>query len=111
MAYTNVPSGWKLKKVTASGAVLSAGNQFGGIMQPTTGTTTTVTVYDDTSAVAGNLIIATTATLTAGQFVDCTGGVVTITAARGIGEGIQLNNGLYITVGGTGSPVFWVLYK
>lgn len=111
MAYTNVPSGWKLKKVTATGAVLSPGNQFGGVMMPTAGTTTTLTVYDDVTAAAGNLIIATTATLTAGQFVDPTGGVVTITAARALGEGIQLANGLYLTVGGTGSPVFWVLYK
>lgn len=104
-------AGWKLRKVTASGNCLAAGEMFGGIMMPTAGTTTTLTAYDDTTAVAANLIIATTATLTAGQFVDCTGGVVTITASRGLGDGINLTRGLYLTVGGTGSPVFWVLYK
>jgi hypothetical protein len=112
MARSTIPSGWRLKKVTATGQWLNAGEIFGGLMHPTTGTTTTVALYDDTSAAAGSLIIATTATLTAGQFVDPTGGVVTITAARGIGpDGLRMNLGLWGVVGGTGSPVFWVLYK
>lgn len=111
MALTNANTGWKLKKITATGQALAAGEIFGGVMHPTTGTTTTLTAYDDTSAVAANLIIATTATLTAGQFVCCTGGVVTITASRDLSEGIQMARGLWLVVGGTGSPVFWVLYK
>lgn len=111
MAQTNANTGWKLKKITATGQALAAGDVFGGVMHPTTGTTTTLTAYDDTSAVAGNLIIATTATLTAGQFVGCTGGVVTITASRDLSDGIQMARGLWLVVGGTGSPVFWVLYK
>ena len=111
MALTNIPAGWKIKKVTASGAVLGAGQIYGGMMMPTAGTSTTVTVYDDTSAVAANLIVPTSAALTAGQYVSPTGGVVPLTAAGPVADGIQLNLGLYVTVGGTGSPVFWVLYK
>ena len=113
MAYTTQGNGgWKLKKITATGQALNAGEIFGGLMHPTTGTTTTVALYDDTSAAAANLIIPTTATLTAGQFVDPTGGVVTVSTARGIGpDGIRMNLGLWIVVSGTGSPVFWVLYK
>lgn len=111
MAYTNVPSGWKTKKVTASGQVLGAGAIYGGIMMPIAGTSSTVTVYDDTSAVAANTLTPTTAALTAGQFVSPTSGVVPITANAGLADGLVLNLGLYITVGGTGSPTFLVLYK
>lgn len=112
MAYTNQMSGWKLKKVTATGQWLNAGEVFGGLMHPTTGTTTTVALYDDTSAAAANLIVPTSATLTAGQFVDPTGAVVAVSAARGIGpDGLRMNIGLWGVIGGTGSPVFWVLYK
>lgn len=110
MAQTN-SSGWKLKKVTATGTVLAKGEVFGGILMPTAGTTTTITAYDDTSAVAGNLLIATTAVLTAGQFVDPTGGVVAITGNRSLSDGILMARGLHVAVGGTGSPVFWVLFK
>ena len=111
MAYTNTPAGWKIKKVTASGIALGPGDIFGGVMMPTAGTSTTLTAYNDQSAVAANLIIATTAALTAGQFVDSTGGVIPVTSARSPAEGLFLSGGLYLTVGGTGSPVFWVLYK
>ena len=111
MALTNTPSGWKLKKVTATGQVLGAGQVFGGAMHPTTGTTTTLALYDDTSAAAGSLLVPTTATLTAGQFVSPTGGVVPVTANAGLGDGLVMNIGLWAVVGGTGSPVFWVLYK
>lgn len=104
-------SGWKLKKVTATGAVLGPGAVFGGIMMPIAGTTSTVTVYDDTAANAAQTIIPTTAALTAGQFVSPTAGVVPVTANAGLGEGLYLNLGLYVTVGGTGSPTFLVLYK
>lgn len=111
MARTTPPSGWKLKKVTATGQALGAGQVFGGLMMPTAGTSTTVALYDDTSAAAGSLIVPTTASLTAGQFVSPTGGVVPVTANAGLGDGLVLNIGLWVVVGGTGSPVFWVLYK
>jgi hypothetical protein len=113
MGYTSgiVPSGWKLKKVTATGQALGAGDVFGGIMMPTAGTSTTVALYDDTSAAAGSLIVATTATLTAGQFVSPSAGVVPITASAALADGLVMNKGLWMVVGGTGSPVFWVLYK
>lgn len=113
MAYTNVPFGWKKVKVTATGNVtqIGPGNVFGGILMSVAGTTSTVTVYDDTTAAAGNLFIATTAALTAGQYVSPTGGVVAVTGSGPADEGITLTTGLYITVGGSGSPTFWVLYK
>ena len=111
MAYTNIASGWKIKKVTATGQALGAGDIFGGLMMPTAGTTTTVACYDDTSAAAGSLFIPTTATLTAGQFVSPTAGVIPVTAAASMADGIVMSKGLWVVVGGTGSPVFWVLYK
>jgi hypothetical protein len=104
-------NGFKKRKVTASGIAGYAGEVFGGIMVPVVGTTTTITAYDDTSAVAGNLLFPATATLTAGQYVTPVGGVVPITADKALGGGLLLDIGLYLTVGGTGSPSMWVLYK
>lgn len=111
MALTNTQLGWKLKKVTATGQALSKGEVFGGIMCGTVGTSTTIAAYDDTSAAAANLLFPATATLTAGQFINCTAGVVPITAARDLSDGIVMNTGLWLVFGGTGSPIFWVLYK
>lgn len=106
-------SGWKMVKVTATGAVpkLKAGSVYGGTYMPTAGTTTTLTAYDDTTNGAANLLHPASATLTAGQYVGPMGGVSPITVAAPIGDGVQLKTGLYLTVGGTGSPAFWVLYK
>lgn len=105
--------GWKKVKVTATGIVakLKAGMIFGGIYMPTAGTTTTLTAYDAASADAAKLLYPATATLTAGQYVGPMGGVSPITVAAPWGDGLALETGLYLTVGGTGSPVFWVLYK
>jgi hypothetical protein len=49
--------------------------------------------------------------LTAGQYVNPFGSVNPITSAPPIIDGVKLDKGLYVTVGGTGSPVFWALYK
>lgn len=105
--------GWRRVKVTATGIVpgLKAGDIYGGAYMPTAGTTTTLTAYDDTTNGAANLLHPATATLTAGQYVGAMGGVSPITVAAPIADGIVLQTGLYLTVGGTGSPVFWVLYK
>lgn len=111
MAYTSAQLGWKLKKVTATGQALGKGEVFGGIMVPVIGTSTTITAYDDTSAAAGSMLFPATATLTAGQFVHCVAGVVPVTAGKDLADGIIMNIGLWLVVGGTGSPVFWVLYK
>ena len=113
MGYTSgaIPSGWRIRKVTATGQALGAGEIFGGLMMPTAGTSTTVACYDDTSAAAGSLFIPTSATLTAGQFVSPTGGVIPITATGAIADGLVMSKGLWVVIGGTGSPVFWVLYK
>ena len=108
---------WKKKKVTATGAVsgIGVGNIYGGIVTQVVGTTTTLTVYDDTAATAGYLITPVTATATtniAGAFTPCIGSSVSaLTAVPAITAGIELERGLYITVGGTGSPAFWVLYQ
>lgn len=104
---------WKKVKVTATGAVadIGPGTVFGGIMMPVAGTSTTLTMYDAGSAVAANLLFPTTATLTAGQFVSPFGGVGAITVNNQAQAGMILTTGLYLTVGGTGSPSFWVLYR
>jgi len=108
---------WKKVRVTATGVVpgVGRGNTYGGIITQTVGTTTTLTVYDAASAVATSLITPVTATATtniAGAFVPAIGSSVSaLTAVPPISDGIELDVGLYITVGGTGSPAFWVLYK
>ena len=106
---------WRKLKVTASGTILGRGNIYGGIVTQVVGTTTTLTVYDDTTAVAGNLITPVTATGTtniAGAYTPAIGSSVSsLTAVPNMDFGIELERGLYITIGGTGSPAFWVLYK
>lgn len=108
---------WKKIKVTATGAVpnLGRGNIYGGIVTQVVGTSTTLTIYDDTTAVAGNLITPVTNTATtnvAGAFTGPIGSSVSaLTAVPYIDAGIELERGLYITIGGTGSPAFWVLYQ
>ena len=108
---------WKKVRITATGIVpnLVRGNTYGGIVTQAVGTTTTLTVYDDTSAVAASLITPVTATATtniAGAFTPAIGSSVSsLTAVPPMGDGIEIERGLYVTIGGTGSPAFWVLYK
>jgi hypothetical protein len=105
--------GWKKVKVTASGVVnkVKPGAIYGGAVMVTAGTSTTLLAYDDTTAGAGNELHPVTTTLTAGQAVGPLGGVGAVTVVSPISEGVRLDRGLYLTIGGTGSPVFWVLYK
>ncbi len=108
---------WKKVRITATGVVpnLGRGNTYGGIITQAVGTSTTLTVYDDTSAVTASLITPVTATGTtnvAGAFTGPIGSSVSaLTAVPPMDAGIVLDKGLYVTVGGTGSPTFWVLYK
>lgn len=108
---------WKKLRVTATGAVagIGKGNIYGGIVTQVVGTTTTLTVYDDTTAVAASVINPVTATATtniAGAYTPCVGSSVSaLTAVPPLETGIELERGLYITIGGTGSPAFWVLYQ
>ena len=108
---------WKKAKVTATGAVsgVGKGNIYGGIVTQVVGTSTTVTVYDDTAATAEYLITPATATATtnvAGAFTPCIGSSVSsLTAPPDMAVGLELERGLYIAIGGTGSPAFWVLYQ
>lgn len=108
---------WNKVKVTATGLVpgVSKGNVYGGIVTQVVGTSTTLTVYDDTTAVAGSLITPVTATATtniAGAYTPAIGSSVSsLTAVPNMDFGITLERGLYITIGGTGSPAFWVLYQ
>jgi hypothetical protein len=108
---------WNKVRITATGVVpnLKAGSVYGGIVTQAVGTTTTLTVYDDTSAVTASLITPVTATATtnvAGAFSGPIGsGVSAITAVPPMNVGLTLERGLYVVIGGTGSPTFWVLYK
>lgn len=102
---------WNKKKVTATGDVgLPPGTLFGGVVMTVAGTSTTLTAYDNTAA-SGDVHFPTTATLTAGQMVGPMGGVSPITVVGPMNWGVLLTKGLYLTVGGSGSPVFWVLYR
>lgn len=105
--------GWKKVKVSATGLVakVKAGSIYGGAFLVTAGTSTTLLAYDDTSAAAANALHPVTATLTAGQMVGPMGGVGPVTVVSPFCEGVRIERGLYLTVGGTGSPAFWVLYK
>jgi hypothetical protein len=113
MAYTNVQSGWKRVKITATGTVtgVGAGNVFGGISCPVVGTTTTIAAYDAITADVPSTLFPATATLTAGQFVSPVGGVSPITVAPALADGVVLSTALHVVFTGTGSPAFWVLYK
>ncbi len=108
---------WRKQRITATGVVpgVGAGNIYGGIVTQVVGTTTTLTVYDAASAVAASLITPVTATATtniAGAFTPCIGSSVSaLTAVPPMETGIELTTGLYVTIGGTGSPAFWVLYQ
>jgi hypothetical protein len=102
------PLAWNKTAVTATGQVLGQGVEFGGAFLSVAGTSTTLTAYDNTSA-AGNPVIPVSATLTVGQFVPPNGGLPVGAALPA--EGVMLTTGLYVTVGGTGSPVFYVLWR
>ena len=108
---------WNKLRVTATGLVsgVGRGNVYGGIITQAVGTSTTIAVYDNTTAVAADLITPVTATATtnvAGAFTPAIGSSVSsLTAVPNMDFGIVLDKGLFITVGGTGSPTFWVLYR
>lgn len=108
---------WRKIKVTATGVVagISAGDVFGGIIAQVAGTSTTITAYDDSAATAANLIIPTTSASTSnvpGAFISPFGGAVgTLNAPPPASDGLVLTTGLYITLGGTGSPAVWVLIR
>ena len=108
---------WSKVKITATGLVpnLGRGNTFGGIITQSIGTLTTLTAYDDIAANAGNLIMpitAAAATNVAGVFTSPFGGANgTLTTCPPVMSGLELERGLYVTIGGTGAPTFYVLYK
>ncbi|OFZ67390.1 MAG: hypothetical protein A2V79_09265 [Betaproteobacteria bacterium RBG_16_56_24] len=107
---------WKKKLVTATGAVndIGPGDVFGGIITQAVGTSTTLTAYDAATAVAADLLLGPTTTANTnvvGAFTSPFGGAGGLaTTAPNAGAGLLLTTGLYITIGGTGSPTFWVLY-
>ena len=110
-------SEWRKLRITATGLVagIGKGNIYGGIITQAVGTSTTLAIYDAVSAVAADLITPVTATGTtniAGAFTPCIGSSVSaLTAIPTLEGGIVLDKGLFITIGGTGSPTFWVLYR
>lgn len=108
---------WNYVRITAGGIVtqVPAGAVYGGIIVQAVGTTTTLTVYDDTSAVAASLITPVTNTTTtniAGAAIGPIGSSVSaLTEIPSLDRGIVLQRGLFITVGGTGAPTFLVLFR
>lgn len=106
-----VQSAWNLLEITATGTVFTNSNktvEFGGAFLAVAGTSTTITAYDNTAA-SGSPIIPTTAALTVGQYVPPFGGLALNISAPA--NGVRLTTGLYITVGGTGSPKIYVLWR
>lgn len=103
------PHAWNLTLVTGTSTVFANKDvEFGGCFLSVAGTSTTVTAYDNTSA-AGNPIIPTTAALTVGQYVPPFGGLALSISAPA--NGVRLNTGLHVVVGGTGSPKVYVLWR
>ena len=108
---------WNKLRITATGLVsgISRGNIYGGIITQAVGTLTDLTVYDNTTAVVADLITPTTASGTtnvAGAFIAPIGSSVSaLTSIPNMDYGIKLDKGLFITIGGTGSPTFWILYR
>lgn len=108
---------WRKVLVTATGTVpgIGKGNIYGGIVTRTVGTTSTVTVYDATAATAAYLITPVTATATtniAGAYTPCIGSSVSaLTAVPPLETGIEVERGIHVVIGGSGSPAFWVLYQ
>jgi hypothetical protein len=107
---------WHKKLLTATGVALGRGQVFGGLVVQVAGTTTTFACYDDAAAAtAANLIVPTTATSTsnvAGVYISPLGGAVgTLTSPPNGGAGIVLENGLWVVIGGTGTPSVWVLFR
>jgi hypothetical protein len=94
---------WSKIRLTASGVAISGPCEFGGVICQVAGTTTTVTVYDATSASANDMVVASTSLAAANDFVAPTKAVG--------GSGLQHKNGIYVTIGGTGSPAVWILYR
>lgn len=105
---------WNKTLVTTSGLVPGipvgpAGVEFGGIQMIVAGTTTTLTVYDNTAA-SGDVTVPTTATLsTAGTFVGPFSNATTNVPAPG--SGVRMTTGIYVSIGGTGSPKFWIYWR
>lgn len=88
--------------ITATGAVvgITAGSVIVAIETIVTGTNSTLTLHDNASAASGTVIMPTVVTST----VNVLGYQRNIAG----GQGALLVNGLYATVGGTGSPTFRV---
>lgn len=86
--------------VTATGAVIDGPCIVYGMETDTAGTSSTLTLYDNASAASGTVVMPAVATGTVN--------VVGYSRAFGAGKGVLCANGLYATVGGTGSPSFRV---
>lgn len=99
---------WNKTLVTASANVFGKGVEFGGAYLSVAGTSTTITAYDAITA-AGDPVIPTTTALAVGQYVPPAGGLALNVAIPA--NGVVLTTGLYITVGGTGSPKIYVLWR
>lgn len=88
--------------VTATGVVIAGPCIFYGIETIATGTSSTLTLHNNASAASGTVIMPAVAT----------GTVNVVGYQRGAigngGAGVLCSNGLYATVGGTGSPTFRV---
>jgi hypothetical protein len=99
---------WNKQLITATGAVMGSNVEVAGFYVSAAGTTTTLAVYDNTSA-AGDPVVPTTATLSTGQFIPCPGGLPLNGPFPSIG--VMFTTGVYVTVGGTGSPKIYMLWR
>lgn len=84
---------------TAGTLALPAGSLFFGVKVTTPGTSTTVTLHDNASAASGRKVMDIAATPAAGSYYPARGAVGGAPTV-----GIQLDNGGYLVIGGSGSP-------
>jgi len=100
---------WKLKEITATGVAFPHPIDFGGAFLAVAGTSTTITAYNHAASATGSPVVPTTAALTVGQFVPPAGGLALNVVPPA--NGIRCDAGLYVTVGGTGSPKIYILWR
>jgi len=97
---------WKKVRVTATGLVsaVGAGRIFGGLSY-ISGTAPTAIAYDALTADTTNQLWAGAAPVVDRAPVNCLGNASSV-----LTFGVELTNGLFLTLGGT-SPVLWVWYR
>ena len=93
--------GFEYAVASASGSISSGPAELLGVVVKTVGTLATLTVFDNASAASGETPIPLTAAFaTLGQGFS----------VGGFGQPVRMQNGIYVSLGGTGGAVY-VIYR